>query len=800
MTRRYALVVATYVAAAMGMTWPLAARLGTHLGAPEGPGDPFLNLWVMGWGLRSWGTDPLGTLTGHAFDAPIFHPAALTLTYTDHQLPQALLMVPVWLATDSLALVYNLTLLASLVASGVSMYALARLATGSSGAALLAGLVWMAWPYRTAHLLHLQLQALYLMPIAVWALLRVAAARRWRDAAGLGLAAGAQTLVSIYYGIMTAWLLVLLAPVVGWLTGQWRSRRYWSRVVLAGAVAAVLVVPVAVPYGRARAAEGFGRSTFEASQHAASLQSYTQVPPANLLYGRTGWLAPRAPQPGARDRRHVEHQMFPGVGVLVLAVLGLWVGWRSDRRAVTRAAALIVAVAGWLSFGPEGPFGVYRVVAGTLPGFEAIRAPARFGVIAMLGGCLLAAVGWAWVVSRIEARQGPRRARLATAAILALCAIEYANSPLMLAEAPATRTAVGAWLAADSEQGPVLYLPIGLDRENTPFMVEALEHGRPIVNGYSGQRPMGYASTVEALSTLPSAEGLAMLRELGVTAVVSDRALTPPADSPLQLATTLDGRFIYRVVWTPEAERAIEAAGATTSLPAGPLPFVSGEELAFDVQWMGDVPAGVITLSVRAATAEQRAAWPGAAWQLDAGAKTAPWVSRVFEADDQFSTLVTDDLQPLVHSRHIREGARALTRAYLYDPVRRRITTGATEAAAGAPDASASPWVAGTRDAIGVLYYLRTQHFAVGEERVIPVNDAGANLRVRVRLDGVEPVSDAAGALVDAERFTVRVERRLARRQPLTATLWLARDGRRQPLRIAVSAGFGQVTLGPSRR
>ena len=800
MIRRYALVVAAYVAAAVGMTWPLAARLGSHLGAPEGPGDPFLNLWVMGWGLRSWVTDPLGTLTGRAFDAPIFHPAALTLTYTDHQLPQSLLMVPVWLATDSLALVYNLTLLASLVASGVSMYALARLATGSSGAALLAGLMWMAWPYRTAHLLHLQLQALYFMPIAVWALLRVAAARRWRDAAGLGLAAGAQTLVSIYYGIMTAWLLVLLAPVVGWLTGQWRSRRYWSRVVLAGAVAAVLVVPVAVPYGRARAAEGFGRSTFEASQHAASLQSYTQVPPANLLYGRTGWLAPRAPQPGARDRRHVEHQMFPGVGVLALAVLGLWVGWRSDRRAVTRAAALIVAVAGWLSFGPEGPFGVYRVVAGTLPGFEAIRAPARFGVIAMLGGCLLAAVGWAWVVSRIEARQGRRQARLATAAMLALCAIEYANSPLMLAEAPATRTAVGAWLAADSEQGPVLYLPFGLDRENTPFMVEALEHGRPIVNGYSGQRPMGYASTVEALSTLPSADGLAMLRELGVTAVVSDRALTPPVDSPLQLATTLDGRFIYRVVWTPEAERAMEAAGATTSLPAGPLPFVSGEELAFDVQWMGDVPAGVITLSVRAATAEQRAAWPGAAWQLDAGAKTAPWVSRVFEADDQFSTLVTDDLQPLVHSRHIREGARALTRAYLYDPVRRRITTGATEAAARAPDASASPWVAGTRDAIGVLYYLRTQHFAVGEERVIPVNDAGANLRVRVRLDGVEPVSDAAGALVDAERFTVRVERRLARRQPLSATLWLAREKRRQPLRIAVSAGFGQVTLGPSRR
>jgi hypothetical protein len=59
---------------------------------------------------------------------------------------------------------------------------------------------------------------------------------------------------------------------------------------------------------------------------------------------------------------------------------------------------------------------------------------------------------------------------------------------------------------------------------------------------------------------------------------------------------------------------------------------------------------------------------------------------------------------------------------------------------------------------------------------------------------------DATGAPVEAERFAVRLERRLARRQPVTATVWLARQGARQPLRIAVSAGFGQVTLGPARR
>lgn len=801
MFRRCALAVSVYVAAAVALTWPLAGHLRTHLGAPEGPGDPFLNLWVMGWGIRAWVSDPLGTLTGRAFDAPIFHPAALTLTYSDHQLPQALLLVPVWLGTGSLPMVYNLTLLLSLVASGLSMYALARQASGSTPAALLAGLIWMAWPYRTAHLLHLQLQSLYFMPMAVWALMRVAAARRWRDALILGAAAGAQALVSVYYGVMTAWLLVLLAPVTGWLTGQWRSRRYWTRVGLAGVLAGLMVVPVAAPYARARAAEGFGRSTFEASQHAASLQSYTQVPPSNLVYGGdTGRLAPRAPQPGARDRRHVEHQMFPGVLVLGLALLGLWAGWHSDRRVITRASAVVVAAAVWLSLGPEGPLGLYRALAATLSGFEAIRAPARFAVVAMLGACLLAAVGWSWLVARIDARYGSRRARTATLVVLCVCALEYANRPLVLAEAPPARTATGAWLAADADRGPVLYLPIGLDRENTPFMVEALEHGRPIVNGYSGQRPVGYAATVEALSTLPAAEGLAMLRELGVSTVVSQQPLETTSPSPLQLAATPDGRFVYRVVWTPETERALESAVTEALLPVGPVPFVDGEQLAFDVHWMGDVSAGSITLTARAADAEEQTAWPGARWLIGAEARTAPWVSRFFEADDRFSSLVTSDLQPLRHARHIREGRRQLSRFYVYDAPRRRVSTAAEEAGAQLPDATASPWVPGTRDAIGGLYYLRTQQFQVGEERVVPVNDAGTHLRVRVRLDGLETVSDATGALVEAERFAVRLERRLSRRQPVTAILWLAHGGARQPLRIEVRAGFGQVTLGPARR
>ena len=61
---RRAVVALLYVAAAMLVTWPLALSLTTHLGALQGPGDPYLNLWILGWGMHAWVTDPIGVLTG----------------------------------------------------------------------------------------------------------------------------------------------------------------------------------------------------------------------------------------------------------------------------------------------------------------------------------------------------------------------------------------------------------------------------------------------------------------------------------------------------------------------------------------------------------------------------------------------------------------------------------------------------------------------------------------------------------------------------------------------------------------
>ena len=69
--------------------------------------------------------------------------------------------------------------------------------------------------------------------------------------------------------------------------------------------------------------------------------------------------------------------------------------------------------------------------------------------------------------------------------------------------------------------GAVAILPLGLDIDSTPAMVQSLEHRRPIVNGYSGQRPAFYGPLVDAINTFPSADALAALHDSGVRFVVT---------------------------------------------------------------------------------------------------------------------------------------------------------------------------------------------------------------------------------------------------------------------------------------
>ncbi|HEX6322166.1 MAG TPA: hypothetical protein VFZ36_00450, partial [Vicinamibacterales bacterium] len=385
---------ALYLAAAIAWTWPLAPNIGTSIAWDLG--DPMLVAWVMGWVNDS----VLALARGDAgrflamWDAPIFHPAPLTLAFSEHMIAQALLVLPLHAATGNVILCYNVALLGTFVLSGVGMFLLARELTGSGTAGLLAGAVFAFTPYRVDQLSHLHILSSQWMPFALFGLRRYFATGRLRPLAWATLALVALNLSSGYFLLFFTPFVV--AYVIGEMAGRrlLRDRRTWAHVSVAGAASAALTLPFLVPYLASRSDE-VGRRSYDAiRQFSADVYAYV-----------TG----SAYIPWQRDlldamRAEPENAAFPGAVAILMAlfVLTLLVAqafgrWQAsparDGRRGPAVALLLLAAA--ISFAAIVWIGITGgrivIVAGQEVRLRNLGRFAIYGGVALLAASLLSA-------------------------------------------------------------------------------------------------------------------------------------------------------------------------------------------------------------------------------------------------------------------------------------------------------------------------------------------------------------------------------------------------------------------------
>ncbi|MBI4011726.1 MAG: hypothetical protein HY359_05415, partial [Candidatus Rokubacteria bacterium] len=253
------------------------------------------------------------------------------------------------------------------------------------------------------------------------------------------------------------------------------------------------------------------------------------------VHHRTLWV-PVALVAGALGvRRLVQRRPAPLAGLGWLRRLG----W-------PRAAGLYIALTAvgvLCSFGPtlrldEVPLArpLYWQLYRFVPGFDGLRVPARFALLAATGLAVLAGYG----VAAIGRRCPGTIARHAWVAGLAgLAMLEAAAIPLPLHDVTAPVGPADRWLAA-APPGPVVVLPLHPEPDawgEARRLLGSTAHWRPLVNGYSGFFPPGYWRTVELLNGFPEAPALARLRELGVRhVVVYLRQLTPARRARMRAA------------------------------------------------------------------------------------------------------------------------------------------------------------------------------------------------------------------------------------------------------------------------
>ncbi len=217
---------------------------------------------------------------------------------------------------------------------------------------------------------------------------------------------------------------------------------------------------------------------------------------------------------------------FPRALLLVTALTAGVLAWRPEARATLRrwlaspsgCFALIALFAVVMSFGPEiaargrlvSPWNLYQLFYDAVPGWNGLRVPARFAMLAAFGLAALAALGT--VVLERRARSGIVVA-IASAFILA----ESLSVPIPIDQNTTTYVqpgltplpdsiALGAdvplvyrWIAKQPAASAIVELPLGETAFDVRYMLYSTVHWHPLVNGYSGGAPADYVVLTEAL-------------------------------------------------------------------------------------------------------------------------------------------------------------------------------------------------------------------------------------------------------------------------------------------------------------
>jgi hypothetical protein len=634
--------LAGYIAITIAGTWPLTRGLGRDVAWDLG--DSVLVMWVLAWDAEQMLAMLRGDFSRLAtfFDGNIFFPAPLTLAYSEHMLPQAVQILPIYAWSGNPILCYNLLFLSTFVLSGLGTFLLVRELTGRSLAAFVAGLLFAFAPYRLPQSPHLPVLSAQWMPLALYGFSRFFAALEagrsgMRPLAGAGASLVLQNLSCGYYLLYFS---PFAAAYVLWEIARhafWRRWRMWGQLVAAGVVVLGATLPFLLPYAAVNATFRFERTRSEVTRYSADVYSYATA----SLEQPLGDLIRAFPKP--------EGDLFPGIVPLLLAALALltwrmlagtsspptterktwWTGWLPPllaagavlhlvaaavglayRRLVldlwlfdlrisninqllVRAAALLAVLlflspaarartkafvfergffllawitAMWLSLGPAPQvmgrpvelFAPYRLLYEYVPGFDGVRVPARFGMVAVLMLAILGGFGAAAVQRR---RQAPVVLAIASAAFLAEALVvpfivngvtppPGYNAPEPRLYRPGRAPAIYREIGRLAPAGVLAELPLGEPDFDLRAMFYSTVHWRPLLNGYSGFYPPHYGTLALAVNDVPRFpnDALEALRRQGATHVlVHEGAYLADKGAATTLALqTLGAHELYR--------------------------------------------------------------------------------------------------------------------------------------------------------------------------------------------------------------------------------------------------------------
>jgi hypothetical protein len=368
---------------------------------------------------------------------------------------------------------------------------------------------------RSASVGHTQLVGFAFVAVAMTALIRFLRSRRWAAAFGLGLAAAATWMMTAYYAVLLA--LVVVPFLLVWLA-QRRFRpgpRFLTGLSLAAAVGGLLSAPTVVPYLRLQQAGLFQRGAGE--QRGVSLAEVFRLPSSAFyrLFGVGQFI----------DYSH--GALFPGVVLLALVAVAARWALKHPQRGEQGLALPLLAGAVLplcLIFGRTSgvlslPFDGLRAV---VPGVSSLRDLHRFFVFPLMCLALVAGLGAVRLLDGLPARR--HVPGVALALIVACAWVELIFRPPVATVDLSSRAVAANQALRSLPPGPVLELPEPIGPK-LPFVNAARELRSLVdlnqrVDGYSGNVPSEVQDVEYLASRMTVPELVPIMRGYGVRYLV----------------------------------------------------------------------------------------------------------------------------------------------------------------------------------------------------------------------------------------------------------------------------------------
>jgi len=494
-----------------------------------GYGDELNYAWIYNWVIHAVTSGSYASL----FQTNIFYPYQIGLSDSDPNLVTSLLsIIPYYIIKEPIVVV-NFTLISSLALLGFSVYMLCFYLTKDFFASLLAGSLIIFSPAVLSFYVHLQMIAVWYVPLAIMFFLRFLKEKR-----GKYLLASLLFFVLQTYNNFLAGYFILFSYAIIFIFYLSYQRKQLKNLIGKKYIsffifAFILILPIAYPYYQVSKEFHYTRDIKDAVHLA--------LQPEDLLYT---WNINRLYQPINSlpfNKASQNGEFKPGyLGLIfsLLAILTLVMLIKNfKKKDLVNNSFLAISLTGLvLSLGPvlhlgrytiHNPFPIplpYALFYYIVPGFQGFRNAARWEMLFIL----LLAVLCALVLVKILKKYSTKTKIIIYCILIVGCFAE-GNFPMHLQKIISVKDfpKVYSWLATTPENTKIIEMPI-YSWNMAPYsdnefwrMYYSTIHFRRTVNGGGGFTPPPWIEMVYELdASFPSPNALEKLDTLGLQYII----------------------------------------------------------------------------------------------------------------------------------------------------------------------------------------------------------------------------------------------------------------------------------------